>query len=44
LLSAFAKVFVGGDALPVFRATVVCMGAMGALAAAIFAQVDERSP
>lgn len=43
LLSAFAKQFGAAESLTVFRATVVCVGLMGALAAAIFAQVEEKT-
>lgn len=40
LLSSFGKYFAAGELLWVFRATFVCVGMLGAMAAAIFAQLD----
>ncbi|GAB3267428.1 MFS transporter [Chitinimonas naiadis] len=40
LLSSFGKYFAEGELLWVFRSTFVCVGILGAMAAAIFAQID----
>ncbi|MBV8658829.1 MAG: multidrug transporter subunit MdtD [Burkholderiales bacterium] len=43
LLSAFAKHFGPDDTLWVFRATFLCVGAMGAIATLIFAQLSDAT-
>lgn len=43
MLSAFQQHFGAGQTLAVFRATFVCVGLLGALAALIFAQLDEAA-